>query len=203
MTTPIITKICAKCKSKQNTDNFYKDKFSKDGFHRICKTCVKFRQQLRKADQLNFIPTKTIKKFFQNIIKTESCWIWNGKKLPKGYGAFLLNSAKILAHRFSYFYHFGVLPNDLCVCHTCDNPSCVNPNHLFLGTRKDNMKDMVNKGRSRTGEKHHNLKLTEELVLEIRERARNGENRNQMAREYKIHKRHLRAILSRRFWTHI
>ena len=83
------------------------------------------------------------------------CWIWKGAKLKEGYGLFKLNKlmGEFLAHRISYVLHHIPVPNFklLCVCHTCDNPSCINPDHLFLGTKADNNKDRSNKNRTRNG----------------------------------------------------
>jgi transposase-like protein len=86
--------------------------------------------------------------------KDNGCWIWTRAKDKKGYGRFGLMYKLILAHRFSFLvYKFD--PKKLMVCHTCDNPSCVNPEHLFLGKSVDNVKDMINKKRYNAGSKGH------------------------------------------------
>ena len=89
------------------------------------------------------------------------CWEWSGTTGTFGYGAFSINNGTMKAHRYSYELHYGSIPKGMKVCHTCDNPSCVNPEHLFLGTQSDNMKDMLNKDRSGAA------KLTIQLVSEI------------------------------------
>ena len=81
----------------------------------------------------------------------DECWNWIGGKDKDGYGVFGLSSKRkaIRAHKFSYIFYKGQLGKPLQVCHTCDNPSCVNPSHLFLGTAKDNVQDCHRKGRDR------------------------------------------------------
>jgi hypothetical protein len=102
---------------------------------------------------------KTIKRFFDKIEKTETCWNWTAYKVPAGYGQFRNHNGEcVFAHRYSALIH-GKLKeqdffcsdriNNICVCHTCDNPSCVNPQHLFVGTKGDNNKDRSKKGRTR------------------------------------------------------
>lgn len=79
------------------------------------------------------------------------CWLWTGCKLPKGYGQIGIANVPALAHRVSYELANGPIPEGLHVLHACDNPSCVNPTHLLAGTPKDNMQDMISKGRKKNG----------------------------------------------------
>lgn len=100
-----------------------------------------------------------MKRFFDKINKTDDCWLWTAALRGKtGYGAFKLNGKVIDAHRFSYELHNGVIPENMLVCHICDNRKCVNPSHLFLGTYKDNHQDGVNKGRIINGLNTEKLK---------------------------------------------
>lgn len=100
----------------------------------------------------------------------DDCWLWKGSK-HDGYGRVSINGKNYLAHRVIWKMANGIDPSAMSVCHSCDNPPCCNPNHLWVGTHVDNMQDMVKKGRSRSpkGEKHHNSKLTARDVLEIRQ----------------------------------
>lgn len=93
------------------------------------------------------LTAKQEQRFYSKINKTDTCWLWLGTKGKSGYGAFWLNTKPVRAHRLSYVLKYGSFDQSLYVCHHCDNPSCVNPEHLFLGTNKDNMDDGYKKGR--------------------------------------------------------
>jgi len=97
---------------------------------------------------------KTIDRFWNKVDRTSNpncCWEWTANKLKQRYGRFSIGKKHILAHRFSYELHYGKIPDGLDVLHTCDNPPCVNPNHLYLGTQQDNANDMVAKNRQAKG----------------------------------------------------
>ena len=97
----------------------------------------------------NFRPIE--ERFFKKVEKTDSCWIWKGRTHKQGYGMFSAKPAhkNWVSHRASWEIHYGTIPNGLCVLHKCDVRSCVRPDHLFLGTYKDNAVDMYSKGRGR------------------------------------------------------
>lgn len=111
--------------------------------------------------------------FWGKVNKTESCWLWTGSKLLGGYGksnvrdSFGKSHTK-LSHRWSWEIHFGEIPVGMFVCHKCDVRHCVNPNHLFLGNRRDNIQDMINKNRQTLGERNGRSRLNTAQVLEIR-----------------------------------
>src|SRR6185436_7680788 len=99
-------------------------------------------------------------RLLQKTHKTKSCWIFNGAKSASGVGQIYYSKikTKMSAHRLSHILFIGEIPKCICVCHKCDVPSCVNPNHLFLGTHSDNMKDCAKKGRSNLQKDPHNKK---------------------------------------------
>lgn len=96
------------------------------------------------------LPPKVIAKFWSRVDKSGSCWTWQGARGRGGYGRFSLALGTLSAHRLAYTLLVGSIPKGMCVCHRCDNPPCVNPDHLFVGTYRDNIRDMMQKGRRRT-----------------------------------------------------
>jgi len=123
-----------------------------------------------KAKQFMFTENDE-KRFWDKVdIKSDNeCWEWKAGLLETGRGAFWVNGKQIRAHRFSYETKVGHIPEDMLVCHVCDNGKCVNPNHLFVGTYKDNTQDMIKKGRKITlrGENDPKSKLTLAQAKEI------------------------------------
>lgn len=110
-------------------------------------------------------------RFWANVRKTDGCWIWLGslRSKRKGeYGALNVYGQRTTTHRFSWQLHYGPIPDGQCVLHRCDNPKCVRPDHLFLGTNPENTQDKTNKGRQAKGSGHGMSKLTEVQVAEIR-----------------------------------
>jgi len=92
-------------------------------------------------------------RFWDKVFKTDTCWIWTGAK-RSGYGAIKINGRCVGTHRYSYMLHKGCIPEGKLICHSCDNPSCVNPEHLFLGTYSENMIDCFKKGRLKIPNEH-------------------------------------------------
>jgi hypothetical protein len=141
------------------------------------------------------------------------CWVWIGHRFHgKQYGQITINHKAKKAHRVSWEIHFGKIPVGMCVCHKCDNPSCIRPDHLFLGTTQENTRDMINKGRkpsgkdsvknrrSYKGSNHPGAILNEQKVLEILNRS---ESYSFLAKEYGVSKPLIASIKQRRSWTHV
>ena len=105
-----------------------------------------------------------MERFWNKVDKTNDCWLWTGYQNKKGYGMFRVGDTMMLTHRYSA-QAAGMIIDNMLVCHHCDNPSCVRPDHLFLGNHIDNMRDKVSKGR---GKKFDKRKLTEQQIIYIR-----------------------------------
>lgn len=144
---------------------------------------------------------------FAMPVPFSGCYIWTGNVTDRGYGFFQRGigdgkKVRILAHRASYETFAGAIPAGMFVCHKCDTPSCVNPQHLFLGTPADNSRDMVSKARTNPlrGEKHQNAKITEDDVRSIRESLMPY---SQMAAKYGLSLAAIHNIKHRKSWGHV
>jgi hypothetical protein len=138
-------------------------------------------------------------------IEPGGCWIWTGCKAGNGYGAIKINQKQYGAHQMAYLFFRGPLPKGLMVCHHCDNPLCVNPKHLFLGTALDNVRDMYSKGRQNPPRgSAGSAILTEEQVLEIRKLAsESGISRSNLAKSFGVKTATIGAVVRRTNWRHI
>jgi hypothetical protein len=146
-------------------------------------------------------------RFWLKVRKSDGCWEWIGSKRPNGYGRFQAGgrgTSQVAAHRFSYELHKGRIPDGLVVMHRCDNRTCVNPDHLSLGTPLDNTRDMYAKGRANPGRPRGNLnanaKLTPEAVRYIRSSFKYA---SELARELGVGQTSIRSVRSGRTWSHI
>lgn len=131
------------------------------------------------------------------VIKNDTgCWGWVGSVQTKGYGMFRASGKKYLAHRFSYEIHKGETLNK-CVCHTCDNRLCSNPDHLFLGTNQDNTLDMMIKGR------HRNAKFCGLDVIKIKEALASGVSVAELSKLYKVERELISDIKFGKTWKFV
>lgn len=148
--------------------------------------------------------TQSIIKRFENKFQTgnkDSCWIWESARGK--YGFFWLNKKNVYAHRFSYEIYIGKIKDGLYVCHSCDNTLCVNPNHLWLGTAKDNAQDMSKKNRCKkqNGELNRMSKLKEKDVLKIKKYLRDGLFHREIAKKFNIGEGAISKIFRGETWA--
>lgn len=133
------------------------------------------------------------------------CWIWTGLLYQQGYGQFTTRQiTEHKAHRAVWLAVHGELSSTICVLHKCDNPSCVNPNHLFLGTHKDNSDDMIHKGRGCRGINKKAAKLSEDEVREIRRiYAEQKPKCRDLGKQFGVSHTTVISILHQRLWRHV
>ena len=141
------------------------------------------------------------------------CWVWLRGRRSDGYGILYLPGGKqVRAHRLSYELSSGKIPDGLFVLHKCDNPPCCNPNHLFIGTQADNLRDMIEKGRrgktgykpgSQIGEKNYGSKLTEEDIREIRFYLGSGISHESISIMFDVSRGLITQINTGKIWNHI
>lgn len=138
------------------------------------------------------------KRFWDYVdIKSEDeCWEWNGSRTAAGYGLIYWKDELKYAHRLSIEFSGREIPERWHACHTCDNPPCVNPKHLFPGTPHENMLDKVSKGRHTFGENHPNAKLSDAEIVEIRKLAFEGVWQSDLAKKFGVHPGHISDIVA-------
>jgi len=138
----------------------------------------------------------------QKTVKTNGCWEWVGNKDKNGYGRLSVNCKQKRTHRLAYELYVGKIPEGMLVCHHCDNPPCVNPKHLFVGTSKDNMHDRDRKGRAadRRGERCSTSKLTWSDVRDIREIGKTSLSHRKIARLFGVRGSTVGHILLGKTW---
>jgi hypothetical protein len=148
-----------------------------------------------------------VERFWAKVAKGDSCWLWAAAIGSTGYGNFTVRRNRktvyVRASRYSWELHFGPIPDGLFVCHSCDNRTCVNPAHLFLGSNKDNQDDMRGKGRDRgyaPGTRNCSVKLTADQVQEIRRLHSAGMSSLQIARLFPVRARQIRRIIAGERW---
>jgi len=193
-------RFCKNC-GETNQLNFYKYQKSS------CKKCSNEKSKIRYHDNKSLKVKKPILEKFNKKydIDNTGCWIWNGTKDKDGYGRSFFNYTPYLANRLSYELFKGTIPKGLFVCHECDNPSCVNPEHLFLGTHQDNMDDMVAKGRSpkQRGEAASTHVLTEKQAQYILDFHHYHGSLTMLAKKFGVDISTVFYVKSGKSWSHL
>lgn len=144
-------------------------------------------------------------RFWKHVQVTDTCWLWTGGTRSNGYGSVRLSRPRRIdnAHRVSYAMRYGPIPAGKIVCHRCDVPLCVRPDHLFIGSHAINMNDAIKKGRRLLGERHHKAKLCRSDVITIRKRYAAGESIKNIASDYPVHTSNIGYICRGAIWRHI
>ena len=161
---------------------------------------------------------KDAAEFWSRVEMTDGCWLWKGAqqgsgyRTGNGYGELTRRRQRpkgpLKAHRVAYELTYGPVPPGMEVCHDCDNPPCVRPDHLFLGTHRHNMRDAWAKGRIRKpptliGEDHTQARLSVAEVVEIRQRLAAGEAGRALASKFQVSRSLISAIKNRLLWRHV
>jgi hypothetical protein len=150
-------------------------------------------------EKQNLIPNLE-KRFHQRYeIKENDCWEWQGSLMPNGYGRIAFGVDYQYAHRVSWFLFHGYFSKKL-ICHKCDNRQCVNPNHLFEGTPKENTKDALKKGRLARGERHGKSFLSKKQVLQIR---KSTKTQYQLSEEFGVSQSQICRVKNRKNWSSV
>ncbi len=185
-----------------------KDNYQNQSFDYVCsKLLNRTKQSIQcKAYKLGlsyFGEDYNIYRFWSYVDKKlkNECWNWTGA-IRRNYGYLIINYRKVNAHRFSWEIYFGEIFGGLCVLHKCDNPLCVNPNHLFLGTIQDNIKDRDNKNRQARGENNGNATLSQAEVKQIRYLARRF-SQKEIAKIFDVRPACISKIYLNKTWKHI
>lgn len=170
---------------------------------KICRECKKEYEAIGRGTG-RFCSLKC--RFFSKVEKTDTCWNWTGShnrnKWGKRYGTIQMGEKNMLAHRVSYEIFKKAIPKGKIICHQCDNESCVNPDHLWIGTYSDNMQDMIQKGRGNFLSKENNVssKLSNSDVEKIRELKIEGMMVKDIASLFKVSRQTIGNILHGRNW---
>jgi hypothetical protein len=131
------------------------------------------------------------------------CWLWTGATFHKGHGAIRFRGTQWKAHRVSWTANIGEIPQSMCVLHKCDTPCCINPRHLFLGTKGDNNRDRTAKNRGAKGSRMGTSKLKESDVQIIKQRLRQGATAADLGKEFGVSNVAVSQIRLGRTWRHV
>lgn len=185
---------------------------------KTCEVCgSQFSAQKYRADEARFCSRKCFYKHGSGVApRTEiekrskfltgfdtpvgKCWEWKLHRDANGYGITVRVNGSRLAHRAALYFKLGKLPKDQCVLHRCDNPPCVNPDHLFIGSHLDNMLDMKSKNRNEKGQRRYNAKLKDSDIPKIRE---DGRSHSKIAATFGVTRTIITNIKNRKSWQHV
>lgn len=209
---------CKKCKNTGYIERIYFDKHNGTEYEPAgeyetlyrnpceCQSDIEGKMEASMNDKDNELKP-FLYKFWERINKTKSCWIWIGAKNSGGYGILRVNNFQMRAHRFSYQAFFGRISDKICVLHKCDNKICVNPEHLFLGTRIDNNKDRDMKNRTVIvyGSKNGKAKLNEIKVRDIKNTLKyyNFKSFAEIGIKYNVKWQTIQAIAKGKTWKRV
>jgi hypothetical protein len=186
-----------------------RDRVVRPSVAKVCVVCsVSFSVESRRQHTAQFCSRACLKNPKARLLRrvvtaADGCWNCRGATNDGRYCVVAVNGRKTLAHRAAYELLVGPVPEGLEVCHRCDNTRCVNPEHLFLGTHLDNMRDMVAKGRQVRGERSPNAKLTDADVVDLRARRRAGASIASMARARGLHPSVVSRVCAGKRWAHV
>lgn len=200
-------KQCKKCNKYKPLQEFHKSKPYKFGVYTLCKSCVAQRHQEARGGITLPVLLQTearFKKMLRPLHDGSGCIVWTGTTFTTGYGSFRVNGYPLGSHRVAWALANGVWPSpEMHVCHHCDNPACVNPEHLFIGRAAENMADMVKKGRQAKGERNPATKVTHSQVVRIRiDHAHYGVTITELATRYGITATAVNYIVTGKNWAH-
>lgn len=200
--TALIEKICPYCKKHFTITTA----LAKKQRGKYCSFACRHERHPDQASRLDNLEDYFLSKI---QILPNGCWFWLSYRDPNGYARIGIDGTQYLAHRVSlYLFRNFDLGSELFACHHCDNPSCVNPDHLFIGTQKDNISDCVQKGRlnhrpSPKGVKNHNAKLNDDDIRWIKKHYHNPYNQYELARLKKCSQSTIQRILAKQTWRHV
>jgi hypothetical protein len=188
-------KLCVKCGNEKAPKEFHTDAKRKDGLFPYCKECRK-----KPKRPAYFRPLDLVLADYE--VSVSGCWNWTGTLNVYGYGLACYKAKRIGAHRLSLLNHLGIEETDLLALHHCDNPACINPDHLYLGTPAENSRDMVNRGRVNApfGENAKNSKLKDHQVISIFNDSR---RHKEIAKDHGIAASTVSSIKTGRIWPHL
>jgi|SRR3990167_6387503 len=199
-------KRCIECGKAKPLDGFQSNKSNSiDGKTARCKACLNTASR-RKRVRSPWTPERAAETFWSKVDRSggpNACWPWTGATTRGGYGNVGRGGRYYRAHRMAWGLVNGPMPRDLHACHSCDNPPCCNPAHLFPGTNRENAEDAGRKGRLARGERQPTAKLTDAAVLTIRARIAAGDSNGAIAGDYGVVRDTIGMIRRGKTWVHI